>query len=356
MHYDYELDPEGGTSGAILVRVTGRDKRVLDVGCAAGTLDRILVDRGCQVVGVEGDPDAAMLAEKVCERVVVGDLDLIDLAAELAGDTFDVILAGDVLEHLRDPVRTLRQLRGLLRPGGYLAISIPNVAHGSVRLALLHGGFPRADLGLLDRTHLQFVTRDSLADMVADGGWTPALIEPIIREPLDSEVPFPLDALTEKVVGQVVADPEAWAYQYLVIAYPTAPEGLTGLPAVLSRLGADVRRLTAELAELRRVAAVDERREQLTLELLEARDERFRAERAAEILEATGVRRDAAFRAALADRDEREAGLRAELAVARSAVRPAGQANPAEGPAAGLAPRLRRAARELAGRLRGRSA
>jgi len=50
----------------------GYDKRVLDVGCSYGHLAQVLKDRGCTVVGVELDPEAAAEASEICERVIVG--------------------------------------------------------------------------------------------------------------------------------------------------------------------------------------------------------------------------------------------------------------------------------------------
>ena len=262
-HYDYDVDvTQEGSSGSWLVGIAGRDRRVLDLGCAAGALARVLVDRGCAVVGLDIDPDAAKLAELVCERVVVGDMDEIDLELVFENDHFDVILAGDVLEHLRDPRPALRALRGLLKPGGYLAISVPNVAHGSIRLALLHGDFPRAELGLLDLTHVQFLTRDNLQDLLAETGWTPAFIDGTIKPIAASEVPYPDDELTRSVLSQISADPLAEVYQHLVVAYPVAStDDLDPVASLLVDARAD------REAQLARVAAIEAHVATLTAEL-----------------------------------------------------------------------------------------
>ena len=65
---------------------------------------------------------------------IVADLDLLDVDEALGDDTFDVIIAADVLEHLRDPQRVLTACLEHLRPGGEVLLSIPNVAHADVRL------------------------------------------------------------------------------------------------------------------------------------------------------------------------------------------------------------------------------
>src|SRR5262249_20965582 len=146
-------------------------KRVLELGCATGYMSSVLRDQGCQVVAIEIDPEMAERARGYCERVIVGDLDAIDLSRELGDDRFDVVVAADVLEHLNDPSRVLSPLKPFLRPDGYLVASLPNIAHGSVRLSLLAGQFVYGQRGLLDRSHLRFFTRGSLEDLFEDAGF-----------------------------------------------------------------------------------------------------------------------------------------------------------------------------------------
>src|SRR6185437_10785344 len=132
--YERSIEVETDSTHARVVRLVGTDQRVLELGPAAGHMTRVLRDRGCTVVGVEVDPDMAKLAAEFAERVIVGNLDQLDLDAELGSERFDVILAADVLEHLADPLTALRRLRAFLAPDGYFVISLPNIAHGSVRI------------------------------------------------------------------------------------------------------------------------------------------------------------------------------------------------------------------------------
>lgn len=131
---------------------------VLDAGCATGYLAAELRARGCRVVGAERDPDAAAASRAHCEDVVVGDLEDPSVRARLPRDR-DVVVAADVLEHLRDPEDALRFLAGLLAPGGRVVVSLPNVAVWHARRALARGRFPYSDHGVFDRTHLRFFTR-----------------------------------------------------------------------------------------------------------------------------------------------------------------------------------------------------
>jgi 2-polyprenyl-3-methyl-5-hydroxy-6-metoxy-1,4-benzoquinol methylase len=142
---------------------------VLDVGCATGYLGTTLMERGCRVWGVEVDAAAAHEARRRYEDVATLDLDVTD---ELPWErrSFDVIVAADVLEHLRDPLRTLRMLREYARPGATFVISLPNVAHVSVRIPLLFGRFRYAESGILDRTHSRLFTFATARELVVSSG------------------------------------------------------------------------------------------------------------------------------------------------------------------------------------------
>jgi 2-polyprenyl-3-methyl-5-hydroxy-6-metoxy-1,4-benzoquinol methylase len=144
--------------------------RVLDVGCATGYLSAQLTAAGCSVVGFERDPESADAAAPRCERVIVGDIESPQDRTAIEG-SFDVVLLGDVLEHLVNPWDTLRFVRSLLSDSGFVVTSIPNVAAWPVRLALLRGSFEYTDVGLLDRTHLRFFTRASAHELVRSAGF-----------------------------------------------------------------------------------------------------------------------------------------------------------------------------------------
>jgi len=106
-YVELNLRPLGGH--ARLLELVGSGKRVLDVGCSSGYLARPLVERGCVVIGVERDPAAAEVARAVCEDVLVGDVETMELPFE--DGSFDVALCGDLVEHLRDPELFLARAR-----------------------------------------------------------------------------------------------------------------------------------------------------------------------------------------------------------------------------------------------------
>ncbi len=80
--------------------------------------------------------------------------------------TFDYIVMADILEHLHDPGKVLGQARDLLRPGGSIWISVPNITHNGVLIEMLNGRFEYRKIGLLDNTHIRFFSAGSLEAMV----------------------------------------------------------------------------------------------------------------------------------------------------------------------------------------------
>jgi len=198
---------------AKLLALVGTGKRVLDVGCSSGYLARPLVAAGCTVVGLEVDPKAAEAAREACEDVFVGDVETIELPFEPG--SFDVVLCGDLIEHLREPEAFLARVRPLLRPDGRLVLTTPNVANWSMRLGLLAGRWRYTERGILDHTHTHLFTRKTLAETLERSGYR--------IETLDFTVPLPVlrNATTERAahaVGRL--RPSLFAYQFVVAATP----------------------------------------------------------------------------------------------------------------------------------------
>ena len=111
-----------------------------------------------EVVGIEMDAGAAGKARERLDTVLLGDLATVDLAP-IADRPFDVVLLIDVLEHLVDPVAALRRMTALLKPGGLVVASLPNVAHVWVIANLLAKRWPQKDRGIFDRTHVRFFAK-----------------------------------------------------------------------------------------------------------------------------------------------------------------------------------------------------
>ena len=197
-------------------------RRVLDVGCGAGALGAALrEERGIEVMGLELSPDAAARARERLDAVVEADLDALDDLPFERG-SFDAMVFGDVLEHLRDPHRLLRVLRPWLADDGALVCSIPNVGHWSVVLPLLaQDRWSYADAGLLDRTHVHFFTLTEAELMLRECGFT---LQSAATTTLAQSPPPTVDHLTRFLAALGTDEPLArqrlTAYQYLLVARP----------------------------------------------------------------------------------------------------------------------------------------
>ena len=145
--------------------------RVLEVGCGGGGTLAWLKESGRAqwTAGVELSPEAAAVARTRVDQVHCGDAD--ELLVNFPEDSFDLILCLDVLEHLVDPWATLGKIQALLRPGGRIIASLPNVRHHSVVLPLLFGGrWEYQEAGIMDRTHLRFFSRQGIASLISRAG------------------------------------------------------------------------------------------------------------------------------------------------------------------------------------------
>jgi len=131
---------------------------VLDIGAGSGTLSRILKRAGKRVVidGVEPNAFAADLARQYYRSIYIGYAQ--DHFQSIKENAYDYIVLADVIEHIPDPTIFLTELLANLSESTKLIISIPNVAFGGVRLALMNGHFDYVDSGLLESTHLRFFT------------------------------------------------------------------------------------------------------------------------------------------------------------------------------------------------------
>jgi SAM-dependent methyltransferase len=142
-----------------------RPTRVLELGCGNGATGARALEQGlcCEYVGIEICSAVAQEARKVLTAVHIGDVDELTLPYEV--HTFDAFIASEVLEHLRAPERTLQRILSLVRPGGVILASSPNIAWYRNVLNLLRGRFEYTESGMMDRTHLRWFTPNSFASM-----------------------------------------------------------------------------------------------------------------------------------------------------------------------------------------------
>jgi 2-polyprenyl-3-methyl-5-hydroxy-6-metoxy-1,4-benzoquinol methylase len=194
---------------------------VLEIGTAAGHVTQALRRKGCEVTGVELDSEGARLASPLCRRMIVGNIEEIDVDVVLP-EQFDVILCGDVLEHLKNPEPVLRTLRRRLSATGYLVVSLPHVGHGAVRLSLLAGRFTYMKDGLLDATHLRFFTLHSIVELFNGAGFGIRELHRTRIGLFDTEISLEPSQVPPWAVRRLIQDPEATTYQFIFQAVPSS--------------------------------------------------------------------------------------------------------------------------------------
>lgn len=147
-------------------------ERILELGCGAGAMAAALRQRcpalSCYI-GIEIDSTQAMLSRKHTTTTLVRNIDLLpiwdndsEVLSAAPPNAFDYVLIGDVLEHLYDPLSTLKQASTRLKKGGKIIACIPNVQHWSVFYNLVSGTWPREPQGLFDATHIRWFTLDDM--------------------------------------------------------------------------------------------------------------------------------------------------------------------------------------------------
>ncbi len=226
-------------------------KDVLDIGCGEGFLAEVLNAAGHRVTGVD-------CLDAPRHRGILADYLRLDLdSAETARilrarpERFDYILLLDILEHLREPERLLRAAKALLKPGGKIIISVPNIANVTVRAQLLFGRFDYAERGILDRTHLRFYTRRTARALLKQAGLR-SIEETSTVMPVERVLGLPPKSPAMRLLNVLLAAATRWlpgllGYQivHLADAAPSASE-----PAA-DDSAADLLRLSDRLASFR---------------------------------------------------------------------------------------------------------
>ena len=149
---------------------------VLDVGCAAGMVGAMLLERGLvdEVTGIEMNPAVAQLASSRLTHVITGDA---TVPAVLPPGPFDGAILADVLEHLAEPEQLLARVLARLRANARVVVSLPNVQHFRVIADLaLNGTWRYTEEGICDRTHLRFFTFTTALELLDTASLRPEVV------------------------------------------------------------------------------------------------------------------------------------------------------------------------------------
>lgn len=188
-------------------------RRILDVGCGRGGFGALLKSHlaGVEVWGVEPAQEACAEASAVLDRACLG---LFDTSLQLPSDYFDVVVFNDSLEHFPDERVALKLAVSLLRKGGCVVASIPNVRSWiQVNQFILDADWKYESEGVMDRTHLRFFTRKSVERTFVETGYR---VEKIVGiNPGWTGVKF---SLLKRFFPRIMADMEF--NQFAVVAKP----------------------------------------------------------------------------------------------------------------------------------------
>ena len=177
--------------------------RLLDVGCGTGDLAAVFMRHGWQASGIEPSEQAAQFAREAGIDAVNGTL----ADAPWEDGHFDAIVFNHSLEHIDKPAEALAEAARLLRPGGLLAVAVPNF--GSWHRRLFGSAWFQLDLP----RHLQHFDRDSLGGLVKRSGMQPLAFEAI------SMRPSPLGSLQYTIFGEMRSEGRA----FRILAWLLAP-------------------------------------------------------------------------------------------------------------------------------------
>lgn len=161
---------------------------ILDVGCGTGALGSFYQkNQDCKVYGIEISQNAYLEAKKNLFEVVKGNVEIMELP--FSENFFDVVIMGDVLEHLINPISTLEKLSAVLKPGGKIYITVPNIRHWKTLLALVFKDqWDYKSWGILDYTHLRFYTLSSICKMLKTNNFRISDAQRVIQSPSKSRV------------------------------------------------------------------------------------------------------------------------------------------------------------------------
>jgi 2-polyprenyl-3-methyl-5-hydroxy-6-metoxy-1,4-benzoquinol methylase len=226
--YRFCLDPtHKNDARAIALEFIESENLILDIGCACGDFGVILKEeKNSLVYGIEFDASSAGVARNTgaYKSVDCIDLNFLDTKSYTSWkNKFDHIVLLDVLEHVSEPAVVFRKLSFFLREGGSIIASIPNIAHASMKVGLLNNDFTYQETGILDRTHLRFYTRDSIASFFAELGHEIKRQRPVLKGNL-----YPFHHETGRRLKiplclwwKISRDVQSYVYQYVMEVAPS---------------------------------------------------------------------------------------------------------------------------------------
>ncbi len=198
---------------------------VLDIGCATGSLAFPLVkNKNCKLIGLDFNPESISACKKlkIFDEIFLYDMNNFNLKDfEKYIGYFDYIVCADILEHLVFPEKILNKIIPLLKNNGYIIISLPNIAHASIKANLLLDDFTYTEMGILDKTHLHFYTYKNIAKMLTNCNLKIVQADTVTL-PVNGWQPHKITELPEKIREFITSDKHSHIMQYVMLCQTTS--------------------------------------------------------------------------------------------------------------------------------------
>jgi SAM-dependent methyltransferase len=174
MHKNIDLNPSYvGPRDDVLSLIPSHINTVLDIGCSTGTLGEDIKNKyNAEVTGIEVDEISAQLAENKIDRVILGNIENLNLVDHISYGYFDCIIFADILEHLINPWKVLSEILPFLSKKGVVIASIPNIRHYSTFVSLIFDKkWPYNERGIHEINHLRYFTYRNIMDLFQFSGF-----------------------------------------------------------------------------------------------------------------------------------------------------------------------------------------
>lgn len=196
------------------------NKKILDVGCACGDFAVALkAKKPAELWGMEYNQGSIDIAKqtKAFEDIYNVDLDNFDAKhfKQLFG-FFDYIIFGDVLEHILYPQKTLDKFKLFLKSNGLFLLSIPNIAHASIKAGIISDEFTYTPCGLLDETHLRFFTKKTIPSFLSSINLEIVRNEFTFQDKLGCQPTNPYTSLPLQIKRYIFEDYHSYVLQYVM--------------------------------------------------------------------------------------------------------------------------------------------
>lgn len=222
--YDYIYKKHGlSLTQQEILKCVGKEKIVLEIGSSTGYMTKAFLENLCIVDVVENNREAVKKIPKGVRKKFEQNIEDNKMINSLAKD-YDFIILADVLEHLVDPEKTLKNLSKIANNKTSLLISLPNIASWIIRKQLFFkGDFEYQKEGPLDKTHLHFYTVNTLPKLLSENSWkVEKIVGTITRLPFEeslSRLPL-IGLILKKIIFSKLAEKykNLSYYHFLTIA------------------------------------------------------------------------------------------------------------------------------------------